>query len=166
MKESMKLIKVTNRCQLLTSRGACMGPILYPFYEKVSYILPMLGKGAAIVEVLDNGVEVPITIYNFDKDNSAREAVTHTLQQPKSTVTSENTPDVTLGKGQNVIMEKTMPVNNQNKNQNNFKQNKFNNNKNKNQQNNNQQQKNHVKLDTHSVSKEQKTITEDSVEEV
>lgn len=70
-----KLIIVTTRANILTSRGYCIGPILYPFYEETSQILGMISKGADVFEVLSDGKQIKLTNGNFDKDNSVEGTV-------------------------------------------------------------------------------------------
>lgn len=66
-----KFIKVTSRGMVTTSRGRVRTP-LKKFKEKVSIILVMIAReNATVVEVLPDGREIPLTINNFDKDNSA-----------------------------------------------------------------------------------------------
>lgn len=66
----VKDIIITNRCQVLTSRGMCTGPVHTPFKEDVSYIFGMVcDQYACIHEVLRDGSTVELNIFNYDKDN-------------------------------------------------------------------------------------------------
>lgn len=77
-----KLIKVTSRGLVMTSRGICRSP-LGQYREKVENILVMITKNkATVVEVLPDGKEIPLTIQNFDKDNTGVEVVTETIKVP------------------------------------------------------------------------------------
>lgn len=77
-----KLIKVTSRGLVMTSRGICRSP-LGQYREKVENILVMITKNkATVVEVLPDGTEIPLTIQNFDKDNTGADVVTETIKVP------------------------------------------------------------------------------------
>lgn len=66
-----KLIKVTSRGIVLTSRGKCRTPFITPVWEDVDIIFQMISaQRATVIEVLNNGEEVTLTPFNFDKDNS------------------------------------------------------------------------------------------------
>lgn len=66
-----KKIKVTSRGMVLTSRGRVRTPI-GPYMENVKVILAMIVRNnATVVEILDDGREIPLTVQNFDKDNSS-----------------------------------------------------------------------------------------------
>ena len=70
MSKKTKLIKVTSRGLVMTSRGICRSP-LGQYKENVENILVMITKNkATVVEVLPDGKEIPLTIQNFDKDNT------------------------------------------------------------------------------------------------
>ena len=76
MSKKTKLIKVTSRGLVMTSRGICRSP-LGQYKENVENILVMITKNkATVVEVLPDGKEIPLTIQNFDKDNTGAEVVT------------------------------------------------------------------------------------------
>lgn len=67
-----KRIKITSRGLVFTSRGRCRTPILRPYVENCDTILQMLTRdNATIVEVLDNGQEIKLTVQNFASDNSS-----------------------------------------------------------------------------------------------
>lgn len=69
-----KKIKILSRGFVFTSRGRCRTPILRPYVESCDIILQMLSKdNAEIVEVLEDGREVKLTIQNFASDNSVVE---------------------------------------------------------------------------------------------
>lgn len=66
----VKDIIITNRCQVLTSRGICLGPVITPFKEHISYIFGMVcDQGACIEEVLRDGSTIKLDVFNYDKDN-------------------------------------------------------------------------------------------------
>lgn len=66
-----KIITVTSRGYVYTSRGRVFAPILSPYREETSVIFQMLTKdGANIVEHLPGGQKIELTIQNFDRDNS------------------------------------------------------------------------------------------------
>jgi hypothetical protein len=66
-----KMITVTSRGYVYTSRGRVFAPILSPYREETSVIFQMLTKdGANIVEHLPGGQKIELTIQNFDRDNS------------------------------------------------------------------------------------------------
>lgn len=75
MSKKTKLIKVTSRGLVMTSRGICRSP-LGQYKENVENILVMITKNkATVIEVLPDGKEIPLTIQNFDKDNTGAEVV-------------------------------------------------------------------------------------------
>ena len=77
-----KRIKITSPGVVFTSRGRCRTPILRPYVENCDIILQMITKNnAKVVEVLDNGVEVPLTILNFASDNSTNK-VEERVEEP------------------------------------------------------------------------------------
>ena len=69
-----KRIKITSRGLVFTSRGRCRTPILRPYVENCDTILQMLTRdNATIVEVLDSGEEIKLTVQNFASDNSSKQ---------------------------------------------------------------------------------------------
>lgn len=66
-----KTIKVTSRGMVLTSRGKCRTPLLYPIVEDTGVIFKMItAQRATVVEVLEDGREIELNPQNFDQDNS------------------------------------------------------------------------------------------------
>lgn len=62
---------------VLTGRGGMVRtPIMYPYLESIDAILIMITRyNAKVVEVLDDGREVELTINNFNIDNSKETVV-------------------------------------------------------------------------------------------
>lgn len=95
-----KFIKVLNRCIVTTSRGRVRGPITTPFREDTDFIYIMIVRDKAkVVETLGNGVEIPLTVDNFNKDNSnVVNTKTTKISTPTSPVMTStpvvNTPQV------------------------------------------------------------------------
>ena len=70
--KSTKMIKVTSRGYVMTSRGRVLAPIRTPYRESVSKIWSMITTDRADVwEKLPNGEFIQLTPLNFDKDNSS-----------------------------------------------------------------------------------------------
>ena len=68
-KDKKKMIKVISKGFVFTSRGRVRTPIVKPYKESVKVILDMISRdNATVVEVLPNGEEVPLTIFNFSED--------------------------------------------------------------------------------------------------
>ena len=71
MRDQTKKIKITNKGYVLTSRGMARTPIDRPYKETVDAIRLLIARfGAHVVEVLDDGREVELTINNYASDNS------------------------------------------------------------------------------------------------
>jgi hypothetical protein len=71
MKQITKKIKITNKGYVLTSRGMARTPIDRPYRETVDTIRLLIARfGADVVEVLDDGSEVKLTINNYASDNN------------------------------------------------------------------------------------------------
>lgn len=71
MRHQTKKIKITNKGYVLTSRGMARTPIDRPYKETVDAIRLLIARfGAHVVEVLDDGREVELTINNYASDNS------------------------------------------------------------------------------------------------
>ena len=67
---SSKMIKVTSRGYVTTSRGRAFAPITRPYREDVGVIFSMLTRDrATVVEVLSDKSEIALTLQNFDKVN-------------------------------------------------------------------------------------------------
>ena len=84
MKARQKKIKVLTKGPVITSKGTICGPILRPFMESLDTILTNISRfNLDIVEVLDNGNEVKLTIFNFDKDNNKKPETIETVKVRK-----------------------------------------------------------------------------------
>lgn len=71
MAPTTKMIKVTSRGYVNTSRGKAFAPINRPYRENVDTIFRMLTVDrATIYEVLPNKELLKLTVHNFDKDNT------------------------------------------------------------------------------------------------
>ena len=71
MAPTTKMIKVTSRGYVNTSRGKAFAPINRPYRENVDTIFRMLTVDrATIYEVLPNKELLKLTVHNFDKENS------------------------------------------------------------------------------------------------
>lgn len=109
----------------LNCKGGIMGPILTPFFEDIETIRHLVATRYLVKEVLDDGTKVPLTLYNYDKDNSG-------FMKPKKPAPIK----VEEPKKEEVVKEKANEVENPRndfKNKNNFnnnRQKKFNNNNN------------------------------------
>ena len=57
----------------ITAIGYIWGPVLTPYFETMNNIFKMLSAGVNIVEVADDGVEIPLSIQNY-QDNNSKEA--------------------------------------------------------------------------------------------
>lgn len=69
-KSVKKKIKITSRGIVTTSRGRARTP-LGPYMERLGNISAMIiREKATVVEILPDGTEVPLSIQNFDKDNT------------------------------------------------------------------------------------------------
>jgi hypothetical protein len=111
---SGKKIKVLSS-GLISIKGGIYGPILTPYEESFETIFQLIAGGYKVVEVKEDGTEVPLTILNYDE-----------IIVPEKPVVEKKAP---------VEQPKQAPAPQQN-NQNNNQNNKFN--KNNNQKNNNQ----------------------------
>lgn len=79
MSRDTKLIRVLDRKVIPTSRGTCRGPI-GPYRETYNQILVLISRGYKVVEVLENGNEIPLDENNFDRDNSNEVVVNATSE--------------------------------------------------------------------------------------
>ena len=71
-----KMIRVTSRGYVTTSRGRVISPIMSPYRESISRIWSMITTDRADVEEkLPDGSFVKLTAQNFDKDNFVSEEV-------------------------------------------------------------------------------------------
>lgn len=64
-----KMIKVPFRGPIYP-KGSIMGPITTPYLEDHSTIAAMLIQHLPVIEVLPTGGEVPLSLHNYDKDNT------------------------------------------------------------------------------------------------
>lgn len=70
MVKQTKMIKVLSRGYVTTSRGRAFAPITTPYKEDVKMIFSMIAKERAkVVEVINTGEEIPLTLQNFDRNN-------------------------------------------------------------------------------------------------
>ena len=75
-KPQTKKIKIVSKGIVTTSRGRCRTPIVSPYIENVNVILTMMTRDKAkIMEVLPDGKEVELNIYNFSQDNTIKPEV-------------------------------------------------------------------------------------------
>ena len=71
MVQNTKKIKITNKGYVLTSRGMARTPIDRPYKETVDTIRLLIARfGADVVEVLNDGSEIKLTINNYASDNN------------------------------------------------------------------------------------------------
>lgn len=99
----IKDIIITNRCQVLTSRGMCTGPITVPFKEDTAYIFRMVcDQSASIHEVLRDGTSIRLDVFNYDKDNQPK-------VEKKEEVKSQNPARVDVIKDIVVKTEEVIP---------------------------------------------------------
>ena len=89
--KNTKLIKITSRGMVTTSRGRVVTPINRPYRENVDTIFKMLTTTPAptILEILGNGRTVKLSTSNFDKDNE----LVKPEVKPMSIVPSVNNAD-------------------------------------------------------------------------
>lgn len=88
MSRDTKLIRILDRKVIPTSRGTCRGPI-GPYRETYNQILVLISRGYKVVEVLENGNEVPLNENNFDRDNSNEVVVDATPVNDETLVESD-----------------------------------------------------------------------------
>lgn len=75
-KVATKMIKVTSRGMVTTSRGKVHGPINYPYRESVDKIWNMLTvEGATVFEQLLDKSFIKLDTQNFDKNNNIPKTV-------------------------------------------------------------------------------------------
>lgn len=73
-------------------KGGVYGPIETPYMEDVHTISVLLLNNYKVVEVLEDGTKVPLTLQNFDKDNSVKvETVQETKEESVKKVEAKNT---------------------------------------------------------------------------
>jgi len=66
-----KLIKIKSNGPIY-AKGGVYGPIETPYAEDLGTVFRMLSAGVKIVEVLEDGTEVVLTVSNFDKNNAPK----------------------------------------------------------------------------------------------
>ena len=71
MSKTYKMIKIPYNGPIMPL-GGVYGPINSPFKQEVNEISALIMKGYPIIEVLNNGSEVNLTLSNFDKDNNPK----------------------------------------------------------------------------------------------
>lgn len=92
---SSKMIKVTSRGYVMTSRGRAFAPITRPYREDVGVIFSMLTRDrATVVEVLSDKSEITLTLQNFDKVNDPTFSVEDVKPVPMTPVTEVEPPTV------------------------------------------------------------------------
>lgn len=70
MSKNTKMIRVTSRGMVTTSRGRVIAPIMFPYRETIERIWTMITTDRATVEEqLPDKSFVQLTAQNFDKDN-------------------------------------------------------------------------------------------------
>lgn len=85
---SSKMIKITSRGYVTTSRGRAFAPITRPYREDVGVIFSMLTRDrATVVEVLSDKSEITLTLQNFDKVNDPTFSVEDVKPVPMTPVT-------------------------------------------------------------------------------
>ena len=99
-KKNTKLIKVTDRGMIVTSRGVVRGPITVPYLETYDAILLMISRyNNNVFEVLKNGAEIQLNINNFNKDNNAPKEVIPTVEKRQSEPNRELNPTQAINAG-------------------------------------------------------------------
>lgn len=83
----------------LNCKGGIMGPILTPFLEDIETIRHLVATRFLVKEVLEDGTKVPLTLYNYDKDNSGfmkpkKPAPVRTQEPKKEEVVKEKVDEV------------------------------------------------------------------------
>lgn len=116
-KSRSKLIKVTSRGYVTTSRGDIFAPITTPYREDTRLIFNMLAQqNATVVEVFPDKTELVLTVQNFDKDNyhpvKAKPVYTGVPTPPifNDTPIEEETSDGAEEKVEEVLVETPEPV--------------------------------------------------------
>ena len=111
-----KMIRVTSRGFVTTSRGRVISPILSPYRESVSRIWSMLTVDRAdIEEKLPDGTFLKLNAQNFDKDNYVKKEVkveTAPIEEPSRPIeTFKNTdlekPEEKAEEAKPVVVEET-----------------------------------------------------------
>ena len=131
-----KMIRVTSRGYVTTSRGRVISPIMSPYRESISRIWSMITTDRADVEEkLPDGSFVKLTAQNFDKDNFVSEEVKQVekpeLKDPVETFKNTDGENKAPEEDSNKQEQVETPVQNNNHN-NDPRYNKKNKNKNRN----------------------------------
>ena len=131
-----KMIRVTSRGYVTTSRGRVISPIMSPYRESISRIWSMITTDRADVEEkLPDGSFVKLTAQNFDKDNFVSEEVKQVekpeLKDPVETFKNTDGENKAPEEDSNKQEQVETPVQNNNQN-NDPRYNKKNKNKNRN----------------------------------
>lgn len=140
-----KMITITSRGIVSTSRGRVVAPIRHPYRESVDQIFKMLSTNPAptILEHLGNGRTIPLTLMNYDKDN---ELIKPEISQPFKGGSANNAEMNEDGEKEDSNpqqpQQSQQPVNQHQQQNKNNNQQKPNGHKNKNKGNKNNQQQN------------------------
>lgn len=131
-----KMIRVTSRGYVTTSRGRVISPIMSPYRESISRIWSMITTDRADVEEkLPDGSFVKLTAQNFDKDNFVSKEVKQVekpeLKDPVETFKNTDGENKAPEEDSNKQEQVETPVQNNNQN-NDPRYNKKNKNKNRN----------------------------------
>lgn len=80
--QKTKRIKILTR-GVITSKNFVYGPVLTPYPETLQNIYKLLADGVNVVEVTDDGKDIPLDTMNYDKDHSkaARMKASEELQK-------------------------------------------------------------------------------------
>jgi len=108
MKPRTKMIKVTSRGWVTTSRGQVYAPIIPAYREELGVIFHMLAReNAKVVEILRDGSECELTIQNFDKNNEPVKPIDPkpVVENPAPPIFQDNSASVPA-----VVKEKTVDV--------------------------------------------------------
>ena len=79
--DERKRIKVLSRGPIECC-GFIYGPILTPYMETLSKIFKMVSANVHVVEVLEDGTEVRLTVENLKKDNSVKPVEESKVEEP------------------------------------------------------------------------------------
>ena len=76
-----KRIKILTRGPIRI-KGFINGPVLTPYFEDIAVIFAMLSAGVKIVEVCEDGTEIPLTTNNFADNNTKKEEEVAPVVEP------------------------------------------------------------------------------------
>ncbi len=91
-----KRIKVLSRGPIECC-GFIYGPILTPYWETLAKIFKMVSANIHVVEVLEDGTEVKLTVENFKRDNTVTpvvEATPEVVEEVKEDIQEEVVEEV------------------------------------------------------------------------